>query len=125
LNFNITTKPNEAFYKGGSFIFTFRIPLGYPHEAPKVHCDTPIYHPNIDIKGNVCLNLLREDWKPVLSISSVIFGLQFLFLEPNPDDPLNTDAADLLKKNRIEYEQNVYRSLHGGTVNGITYPRQF
>ena len=31
----------------------------------------------------------REDWKPVLTINSIIYGLQFLFLEPNPDDPLN------------------------------------
>ena len=28
----------------------------------------------------MCLNILREDWKPVLSINSVIYGLQFLFL---------------------------------------------
>jgi ubiquitin-conjugating enzyme E2 M len=39
-----------------------------------------VYHPNIDIEGKICLNILREDWKPVLSISSVIYGLQFLFL---------------------------------------------
>ncbi len=39
-----------------------------------------MYHPNIDLEGNVCLNILREDWKPVLSINSVIYGLQFLFL---------------------------------------------
>lgn len=48
-----------------------------------------IYHPNIDLEGNVCLNILREDWKPVLSLQSIVVGLQFLFLEPNPDDPLN------------------------------------
>lgn len=39
-----------------------------------------VFHPNIDLEGNVCLNILREDWKPVLSINSVIYGLQFLFL---------------------------------------------
>jgi len=32
---------------------------------------------------------LREDWKPVLNINSILVGLQFLFLEPNPEDPLN------------------------------------
>lgn len=48
-----------------------------------------IYHPNIDLEGNVCLNILREDWKPVLNINSIIVGLQYLFLEPNADDPLN------------------------------------
>jgi hypothetical protein len=39
-----------------------------------------VYHPNIDLDGNICLNILREDWKPVLSITSVVYGLQFLFL---------------------------------------------
>lgn len=44
-----------------------------------------VFHPNIDLEGNVCLNILREDWKPVLSINSVIYGLQFLFLvSPSP-----------------------------------------
>lgn len=39
-----------------------------------------VFHPNLDLEGKICLNILREDWKPVLSISSVIYGLQFLFL---------------------------------------------
>ena len=39
-----------------------------------------MYHPNIDLEGNICLNILREDWKPVLSINSVIYGLSFLFI---------------------------------------------
>ena len=39
-----------------------------------------VFHPNIDLDGNICLNILREDWKPVLSINSIIYGLQFLFL---------------------------------------------
>ena len=52
-----------------------------------VHCQ--IYHPNVDLEGNVCLNILREDWKPVLNLNSVMVGLQYLFLEPNADDPLN------------------------------------
>lgn len=43
-------------------------------------CKAQVFHPNIDVDGNICLNILREDWKPVLSISSIIYGLQFLFL---------------------------------------------
>jgi hypothetical protein len=52
-----------------------------------------IYHPNVDLDGNVCLNILREDWKPVLNLNSVMVGLQYLFLEPNADDPLNKGEA--------------------------------
>ncbi len=95
-------------YKGGSFLFTFKINANYPHEPPKVKCEQKvcpsphpiyvtinrtvrlqIYHPNVDLQGNVCLNILREDWKPVLNLNSVMVGLQYLFLEPNADDPLN------------------------------------
>uniref|UniRef100_A0A673IPT1 NEDD8-conjugating enzyme UBC12 n=1 Tax=Sinocyclocheilus rhinocerous TaxID=307959 RepID=A0A673IPT1_9TELE len=68
---------------------------GYPHDPPKVKCETMVYHPNIDLEGNVCLNILREDWKPVLTINSIIYGLQYLFLEPNPEDPLNKEAAEV------------------------------
>jgi ubiquitin-protein ligase len=63
-------------YKGGSFKFTFAINNNFPHEPPKVKCTQKIYHPNIDLDGNVCLNILREDWKPVLNLNAVIVGLQ-------------------------------------------------
>ena len=41
------------------------------------------------------MNILREDWKPVLNLNSVMVGLQYLFLEPNADDPLNKGELDL------------------------------
>jgi ubiquitin-protein ligase len=63
-------------YKGGSFRFKFAINSNFPHEPPKVKCTQKIYHPNIDLEGNVCLNILREDWKPVLNLNAVIVGLQ-------------------------------------------------
>jgi len=55
----------------------------------QVKCETPIYHPNIDTEGNVCLNILRKDWRPVLDMNAVIYGMIFLFHEPNGNDPLN------------------------------------
>jgi ubiquitin-conjugating enzyme E2 M len=76
LNFTLTIEPDEGMYKGGRFHFTFAIPQSFPHEAPKVKCTQKIYHPNIDLEGNVCLNILREDWKPVLNLQAVIIGLQ-------------------------------------------------
>jgi len=71
----------HRFYRrSGSFLFSFAVPNAYPHEPPKVKCLTKVYHPNIDLEGNVCLNILREDWKPVLTITSIVYGLNFLFL---------------------------------------------
>ncbi|EKD00411.1 E2 ubiquitin-conjugating enzyme [Trichosporon asahii var. asahii CBS 8904] len=117
LNFNLTINPDEGQYKGGSFKFTVAINPNYPHEPPK------IYHPNLDLEGNVCLNILREDWKPVLNLSSVCYGLQLLFLAPNPDDPLNKDAAEDLRRDHVQFQNNVKRAMGGGSVGGVTFDR--
>ncbi|GAA5855242.1 hypothetical protein JCM9279_007519 [Rhodotorula babjevae] len=118
LNFELTIAPDEGMYKGGTFKFTVNINNNYPHEPPKVKCVPKIYHPNLDLEGNVCLNILREDWKPVLNLNAVMVGLQYLFLEPNADDPLNKDAANDLRQNRDRFVQNVARSMRGGVVGG-------
>jgi len=76
LNFTLTIEPDEGMYKGGSFQFSFAINQNFPHDPPKVKCTQKIYHPNIDLEGNVCLNILREDWKPVLNLNAVIVGMQ-------------------------------------------------
>ncbi|RHY28588.1 hypothetical protein DYB32_005857 [Aphanomyces invadans] len=89
----------------------------------KVRCMTKIYHPNIDLDGNVCLNILREDWKPVLDINAVIYGLIYLFYEPNPDDPLNREAAEMFRSDPRRFQDVVGRSLRGQYVQGIQFER--
>ncbi len=89
----------DCIWKGGKYKFSIEVSSNYPHDAPKCKCETQIYHPNIDLQGNVCLNILRDDWKPVLGINAVILGLIFLFIEPNPDDPLNHEAAEYMRNN--------------------------
>ena len=89
-NFTVTIHPTkDSYWSGGKYPFKFEISENYPYDPPQVLCTTKIWHPNIDLDGNVCLNILRKDWKPVLSINHVIFGLETLFLSPNPTDPLN------------------------------------
>ncbi|UDD57241.1 NEDD8-conjugating protein ubc12 [Aspergillus flavus] len=80
LNFTLTIEPDEGMYKGGAFHFSFNVNQNFPHDPPKVKCTQKIYHPNIDLEGNVCLNILREDWKPVLNLNAVIVGMQVGFL---------------------------------------------
>ncbi|KIJ53455.1 hypothetical protein M422DRAFT_64477 [Sphaerobolus stellatus SS14] len=121
LNFELTINPDEGMYHGGSFKFSFVINTNYPHEPPKVKCIPKIYHPNVDLEGNVCLNILREDWKPVLNLNSVMVGLQYLFLEPNADDPLNKEAAEDLRRNRDTFITNVKNSMRGGRVKNEDY----
>ena len=121
--FIVTISPDSGYWKGATYDFTFAIPPHYPHSPPKVDCTTKIYHPNIDLQGKVCLNILREDWRPVLDINSVIYGLIYLFYEPNPDDPLNHEAAELYRKDIKQFERLVHRTLRGGTMDGIYFEK--
>lgn len=120
-NFSVSICPDSGFWRGATYHFTFDVPGDYPHKPPKVICQTKIYHPNIDLEGNVCLNILREDWKPVLDINAVIYGLIFLFYEPNPNDPLNHEAAQLFRKDAQKFQQLVARTLRGGMMDGVRF----
>ncbi|CAK7269390.1 Chitin synthase, class 3 [Sporothrix epigloea] len=123
LNFILTIEPDEGMYRGGHFTFKFHINANFPHDPPKVECQQKIYHPNIDLEGKVCLNILREDWKPVLNLNAVIVGLQFLFLEPNASDPLNKDAAEDLRAHRESFRRNVRIAMTGGSVRGEMFDK--
>lgn len=122
-NFQLSICPQEGYYQSGTFRFTVEVNNNFPMEPPKIKCMDKIYHPNIDLSGNVCLNILREDWSPVLNLNSVLIGLNFLFLEPNPNDPLNKDAANVLSKNKALFTKNVKKSMRGGYIDDEYYDK--
>ena len=122
MKISVLVKPEDGLWNGGKYNFTISVPEMYPHKAPVVHCHTKIYHPNIDLEGHVCLNILRADWKPVLDINAVIYGLIYLFYEPNANDPLNKEAAAQLRNKPQEFKNSVRQSLLGKTIRvGGTY----
>ncbi|KAH3885566.1 ubiquitin-conjugating enzyme E2 T-like [Dreissena polymorpha] len=96
-------------YAGGVFKLEIQIPDRYPFEPPKVRFVTPIYHPNIDTAGRICLDTLKMPpkgaWKPILNISTVLTSIQLLMAEPNPEDPLMTDISNEFTHNRSLYVQ--------------------
>jgi len=121
MHFYLFITPNEGLWDAATYQFEITIPNDYPYKPPKVLCKTMIYHPNIDWEGHVCLNILREDWKPVLHLRAVIIGLVHLFIEPNANDPLNKEAADHMNARKADFENTVKRTLRGG----IHFDRQF
>ena len=91
------TGPTETPYDGGIFNLDIRFPLDYPFSPPKILFTTKIYHPNINENGNICLDILKDNWSPVLTISKIILSISSLLSDPNPDDPLVSEIAQLYR----------------------------
>lgn len=94
-------------YEGGVFSLDIKIPDRYPFLPPQVQFTTPIYHPNVDTAGRICLDVLKSQpqgsWKPAHNLSTVLTSIQLLLSEPNPDDGLMADISQEYKHNRPQF----------------------
>lgn len=96
--------PGDSPYSGGVFFLSITFPTDYPFKPPKLAFTTKIYHPNINANGSICLDILREQWSPALTISKVLLSICSMLTDPNPDDPLVPEIANLYKSDRPRYE---------------------
>ena len=66
-------------------------------------------HPNVDeASGSVCLDVINQTWSPMFDLVNVFsVFLPQLLLYPNPADPLNRQAAQLLMKDPTAYQTRV------------------
>lgn len=78
--------PEGTPYAGLSLKLSFSFPSNYPYAAPTVLFKTPIYHPNIDFSGRICLDILKEKWSAIYNVQTVLLSLQSLLGEPNKYD---------------------------------------
>ena len=113
---NIEMDVTNGYWKGGQYNFKFDIPKTYPIDAPKVLCVDKIYHPNIDLEGHICVSVLKGGWKPIYTIQTIVFALLFLFSNPNPNDPLNVEAAEDMRENINRFSRNVKDAMLGRPV---------
>lgn len=95
--------PEDSPYHGGIFLINIHFSSDYPFKPPKCQFLTKIYHPNINSQGGICLDILKDNWSPALTVSKLLLSICSLLTDPNPDDPLVIDIAEIYKKNRELY----------------------
>ena len=97
--------PDDSPYQGGVFFLNIVFPPDYPFKPPKVTFTTKIYHCNVNSNGAICLDILKDQWSPALTISKILLSISSLLTDPNPDDPLVPEIANLLKSNAAQHDQ--------------------
>ena len=95
--------PEGSPYHNGVFYLRIEFPADYPFKPPKITFITKIYHCNINSAGSICLDILKEQWSPALTISKVLLSICSLMDDQNPNDPLMVDIANLYMSDKSKF----------------------
>jgi len=106
--------PKDTPYFGGSWKIRFTFTTMYPFTSPSVGFVDKILHPNVDwASGTICLDALNKKWSPVFSLKHIMESLlPYLLIYPNPNDPLNRDAASMYLDNKEMYNTKVIECVN-------------
>ena len=115
------TGADGTIYEGQTYKLALNFPEDYPYNPPTLLFTTNIYHPNVDTHGNICLDILKENWSAAYNVQTLLVSLRSLLAEPNVDSPLNSIAANMWKDevqyrkvNDKKYEDAMKREEGGG-----------
>ncbi|KAH9260887.1 hypothetical protein BASA82_001085, partial [Batrachochytrium salamandrivorans] len=101
--------PDDSAWEGGIFSLRLTFPEMYPTKPPRVRFVCEMFHPNVYSDGNLCLDIIQDNWSPIYTVSSILTSIQSLLTDPNAASPANPEAAKMYVENPKEYRKRVRR----------------
>ncbi|CAG9332849.1 unnamed protein product [Blepharisma stoltei] len=97
--------PKQSPYENGMFFLDVKFPSDYPFKPPKVSFITKIYHPCINSKGRIAIDILEDQWSPALTAHKVLLVIRnFLLTGFEADWPLVPDIGRQYRLDRKKYD---------------------
>eukprot|EP00954_Amorphochlora_amoebiformis_P030715 1395093-Amorphochlora_amoeboformis.AAC.2 len=106
-NHNAFRSPDDTPWEGGTFKLTLEFTEDYPNKPPNVVFVTKMCYITVYANGQICLDILQNQWSPIYDIAAILTSIQSLLTDPNPNSPANVEAAKLYQSNRREYDRKV------------------
>jgi len=99
--------PTSNNYNQAAYQIEIKLPAEFPFKPPEVRFVTPIYHPNVDEQGKICVDLLNssETWKPTTPLVDVVKSVVELIDNPKIDHALNAEIASEYTTNKSEFDR--------------------
>eukprot|EP00878_Enallax_costatus_P001909 GHUV01002070.1.p1 GENE.GHUV01002070.1~~GHUV01002070.1.p1 ORF type:complete len:195 (+),score=50.75 GHUV01002070.1:456-1040(+) len=98
--------PKDTPYEGGVFKVDIQLDSQYPFAPPKMKFTTRVWHPNVSSQtGAICLDILKDQWSPALTLKTALLSLQALLASPQPDDPQDAAVAKMYLTDRTAFNK--------------------
>ena len=92
-------------YARGVFTVDIRIPGDYPFSPPKMKFTTRLWHPNVSSQtGAICLDILKDQWSPALTMKTALLSLQALMCAAEPKDPQDAVVAKMYIEDKEQFK---------------------
>lgn len=108
--------PGDSLYEGYGFKLDIKLPDDYPTSAISLKFVTPIKHVNVNGKGDICMDILKNNWSSALNMRTVLISLISLLGQPNPEDPLNSELAELYRKDQKKYAKEIKKACESSAI---------
>ena len=102
--------PVDSLYDGYKFDLSIDIPAEYPNKPLQIKFLTKIEHVNVNNQGDICMDILKTEWTAAQNMRTILISLISLLSEPNADDPLNHDLAELYRTDKKAYCDKIKKS---------------
>ncbi|WPA95850.1 uncharacterized protein RHO25_000454 [Cercospora beticola] len=114
--------PTHTPFAAGVWKLHLAIPDNYPQQPPTANFRTKIFHPNVNEKGQICVETLKRDWDSKLTLRDVLVTISCLLIQPNPDSALNAEAGALIQQDYDAFAQRVelMTSIHASIPPSLT-----